>query len=258
MIRKVAAVTGSRRGIGRGIAEALAAQGYAVVLSGVSRAEDAVELVAQLRDKGAEAIYVPCNIGADVERGRFFGQIGERYHRLDVLVNNAGIAPPERADILETTEENFDAVLDINLKGTFFMCQMAANAMIAMQERGLPDYHPRIVNIGSISAYTASLNRGEYCVSKAGIAMVTQLFALRLAAYGIPVFEVRPGIVETDMTAPVHDTYARLIAEGLTPLRRFGKPQDVADCVVAAVSGRLDFATGQVLNADGGFHLRRL
>ena len=174
------------------------------------------------------------------------------------MVNNAGVAPNVRLDLLETTEESFDRLMGINLKGTFFMCQLAANTMIEMQQQGLEDYTPRIVNISSMSAYTSSVNRGEYCISKAGISMTTQLFADRLAEYGIPVFEVRPGIIQTDMTAGVSEKYQKLIEGGVTPIRRFGQPADVANCVAAAVSGLLDFATGQVLNADGGFHIRRL
>jgi NAD(P)-dependent dehydrogenase (short-subunit alcohol dehydrogenase family) len=147
--------------------------------------------------------------------------------------------------------------MDINLFGTFFMCQQAANLMIQMQGR-LEKFTPRIINISSVSAYAASTSRGEYCISKAGISMVTQLFAARMAAFGVPVFEVRPGIILTDMTQPVREKYEQLIEGGLTPVRRFGRPEDVADCVLAACGGLLDFAAGQVLNADGGFHLRRL
>ena len=182
----------------------------------------------------------------------------ERYGRLDLLVNNAGVAPLQRVDLLEMTEESFDRVLGINLKGTMFMCQAAARAMLAGKAQGLPDYQPRIVNIGSISAYTSSTSRGEYCISKAGVGMVTMLFADRLAHEGIPVFEVRPGIIDTDMTKVVHDKYDRLIADGLLPVRRFGKPEDVAKMVLACASGLLDYAAGQVLDADGGFALRRL
>jgi len=173
-------------------------------------------------------------------------------------VNNAGVAPRVRLDILETTEESFDFLINVNLRGTFFMCQAAANLMRGYQARGVEDYTPRIVNIASMSSYTSSTNRGEYCISKAGISMVTQLFADKLAEDGIPVFEVRPGIIQTDMTATVTEKYQKLIDGGVTPIRRFGQPEDVANCVMAAVSGRLDFATGQVLNADGGFHIRRL
>lgn len=248
--QRVAIVTGSTRGIGRGIADALAGEGYAVVYSGTS--PNRPEQIP------ADACYIGCDIADDNQRAALIEGTLARFDRLDVLVNNAGVAPLQRMDLLETTPESFDRVLGINLKGTFFLCQAGANAMMALQQRGLEDYHPRIINISSISAYTTSTNRGEYCVSKAGIAMVTELFAARLAQHGIPVFEVRPGIIDTDMTSAVHDKYAGLIAEGLTPIARFGTPKDVAGAVLAACSELLDFTTGQVLHADGGFHLRRL
>lgn len=173
-----------------------------------------------------------------------------------MLVNNAGVAPLVREDILEMTEESFDRVIGINLKGTLFMSQLAAKMML--DHPNTMDYNPRIINIGSISAYTSSTARGEYCISKAGIAMVTQLFADRLAEVEIPVFEVRPGIIATDMTEKVHDKYAAMIKGGLLPIPRFGKPEDVADMVEACCTGLMDYAAGQVLNADGGFSLRRL
>ena len=247
---KVAIVTGSTRGIGRGIADALRQEGYTVVYSG-TRSAPAVELP-------DGAAYIGCDIANSSQRKALISSVLDRYGRLDVLVNNAGIAPRVRRDILETTEESFDDVLGVNLKGTFFLCQLAANAMLRLQQAEPDDYHPRIVNIGSLSAYTSSTSRGEYCISKAGVAMVTQLFADRLAEAGIPVFEIRPGIIDTDMTSVVHAKYESLIAGGLTPIRRFGTPQDVAKMVLAACSGRLDFTTGQVLDADGGFHIRRL
>lgn len=256
MVQKIALVTGSRRGIGLGIAQKLGQQGFFVVLSATAAQDDAV--VAQLRKEGIDCTYLPCNIAYAEDRERIFEQIRTQFGRLDVMVNNAGVAPNMRLDLLETTEQSFDRLMSINLKGTFFMCQLAANTMIAMQQQGLEGYEPRIINISSMSAYTVSVNRGEYCVSKAGISMTTQLFAARLADYGIPVFEVRPGIIQTDMTAAVAEKYQKLIDEGVTPIRRFGQARDVADCVAVAVSGLLDFATGQVLNADGGFHIRRL
>ena len=162
-----------------------------------------------------------------------------------------------RAFVLEMDEESFDEVLSVNLRGTTFMCQMAAKAMLE-GKKTLSDYAPRIINIGSMSAYTASVNRGEYCISKAGVGMVTKLFAARLAAEGIPVFEVRPGIIDTDMTKGVHEKYRKLIDEGLLPVQRFGEPQDVARMVLACCSGMLDYSAGQTLDADGGFSLRRL
>ena len=247
---KVAIVTGSTRGIGRGIAEALSREGYQVVYSG-TRAEPNVEL-----PEGA--VYIGCNIAESSQRAALFDDVMRRFGRLDVLVNNAGMAPRVRRDILETTEESFDEVLGVNLKGTFFMCQAAAKIMLELKNKGLEDYCPRIINIGSMSAYTSSTSRGEYCVSKAGVGMVTLLFADRLAEAGIPVFEIRPGIIDTDMTKIVHEKYENLISGGLTPIKRFGKPKDVADMVVACCSGLLDFTTGQTLDADGGFHIRRL
>ena len=258
MAKKIAAVTGSRRGIGFGIAQALCKEGYTVIVSATGDESASADALNALRSAGGDVHYIQLNISCANARRAFFEEIDKKFGRLDVLVNNAGMAPRVRMDILETTQESFEEVLSVNLEGTFFMCQLAANLMLDMQKRGLEDYSPRIVNIASLSSYTSSVNRGEYCISKAGISMVTQLFADRLAAYGIPVFEVRPGIIETDMTSAVHEKYEKLIANGITPIPRMGKPEDVANCVLCAVSGNLDFATGQVLNADGGFHVRRM
>lgn len=258
-MKKIAWITGSRRGIGLGIARALAKEGFHVVLSATAPAAACAELLRDFLENGWSVSYIRCDIADQAQREAALDAILSEHGRLDLLVNNAGVAPAERRDILEMTEESFDRVLRINLRGTFFLCQQAARHMIALLEAGIPDYRPRIVNIGSISAYTASVNRGEYCISKAGISMATELFADRLAAYGIPVFEVRPGIILTDMTAPVAEKYRRLVEEeGVTPIRRLGRPEDVAGCVVAAASGLLDFSAGQVLHADGGFHIRRL
>jgi len=258
MGKKTAIVTGSRRGIGLAVLSELAKDGYAVVMSGQASDEDTLPIVEKLRDAGYDARYIRCDISAREDRENLIGAVVNEYGRLDILVNNAGVAPKARPDVLETTEESFNHVLDVNLKGTFFMCQTAAKAMIELQKQGIEGYSPRLVNISSISSYTSSTDRGEYCVSKAGVSMVTMLFADRLAVFGIPVFEVRPGIILTDMTMPVREKYDRLIEGGITPVKRFGNPKDVADCVMAAVSGRLDFSTGQILNADGGFHVRRL
>lgn len=255
-MKKVAVVTGARRGIGLGIARALGQQGMTVVLCATAQQDDAV--TASLQAQQIDCVYRRCDISAAPDRKELLDWVVATYGRLDLLVNNAGVAPLTRLDLLETTEESFDRLMQVNLKGTFFMCQYAAKLMIALQEKNLPAYAPRIINISSMSAYTSSVSRGEYCVSKAGISMTTKLFADRLADYGIPVFEVRPGIIRTDMTAGVYEKYEKLIAEGITPIRRFGTPEDVAGCVLAAAGGLLDFATGQVLNADGGFHIRRL
>ena len=238
---KIAVVTGSARGIGNAIAKALESTGYTCVYSDVLPSFD-----------GAEH-YIKCDISVDEDRRNLAAEIINRFGRVDMLVNNAGVAPSVRADILETSEESFDRLIDINLKGTYFLCQLFANIMIKQGTAGC-----RIVNISSVSSYTSSVMRGEYCVSKAGVSMVTKLFAHRLAEHGIGVFEIQPGIIMTDMTAPVKEKYEKLIEEGITPIKRFGTPEDVADCVMAVADGHLDFATGQVLNADGGFHLRRL
>jgi len=256
-MKKTAIVTGSRRGIGLGIAKELLKNNYAVLLCATAPREEVTGLLDELNRIG-EADYIRCDISVPADRRALIEAADEKWGRIDVLVNNAGVACAVRLDILETTEESFERLMRINLEGTFFMCQLGANKMIDMKKRGLEDYSPRIVNISSISAYTSSVSRGEYCISKAGISMTTQLFADRLAEEGIPVFEVRPGIILTDMTAVVKDKYEKLIAEGITPIRRFGQPEDVARCVMAACSGMLDFGTGTVLNADGGFHIQRL
>jgi 3-oxoacyl-[acyl-carrier protein] reductase len=197
------------------------------------------------------------DIGSEADRVNLVAVARARFGRCDLLVNNAGVPPLKRMDILEATEESFDRVLRINLKGPYFLTQLVANWMIE-QKRQFPDRNFRIVNNGSISAYTSSIARGEYCVSKAGISMMTMLYADRLAEYGIGVFEIRPGIIATDMTEPVKGKYDKMIAEGITPIKRWGQPEDVANAVGAIAEGRLDFSTGQVINVDGGFHLRRL
>ena len=241
----VAVVTGSTRGIGKAIAEQLEQDGFTVIYSSASG------------NAGDAQHYIQCDISNSADRQRLCDETLRRFGRVDCLVNNAGVAPLQRADLLQTSEESFRRVLGVNLEGTFFLSQIFARAMVQLRET-LEDYTPRIVNISSISAYTSSIERGEYCVSKAGVAMVTQLFAQRLAEYSIGVFEVRPGVIATDMTAPVMAKYEALIAGGLTPTRRMGAPRDVANCVAAICRGSFDFSTGQVFNVDGGFHLRRL
>ena len=255
---KTAVVTGSRRGIGLGILKALAQAGYHTVMTGLSAPEATTDLLQSLRAEGLSVEYFPCDISAPNDRSALLDFIRTQYPDIEVFVNNAGIAPKVRADLLETSEESFDTVLDTNLKGCFFLCQGIARIMIEARTRLGTSHVPRIINISSVSAFTSSVNRGEYCISKAGISMVTALFADRLAEYGIPVFEVQPGIILTDMTEGVRDKYQKLIDDGLVPWGRFGYPEDVARCVTAAASGQLDFSTGQVLHADGGFHLRRL
>ncbi len=256
-MKKIAIVTGSRRGIGLATVKKLMSDGYTAVLCDVVEKEEVKDLLAELNRHG-EADYFRCDISVPEDREALMDAVVEKYGRIDALVNNAGVACKQRLDILETTVESVERLLRINLEGTFFMCQAGAKRMIAMKKAGLPDYSPHIVNIASMSSYTSSVSRGEYCMSKAGISMVTKLFADRLAEENISVFEVRPGIIMTDMTAVVKEKYEKLIAEGVTPIRRFGQPEDVANCVSAACSGLLDFGTGTVLNADGGFHIQRL
>lgn len=256
-MKKIAIVTGSRRGIGLATVKKLMSDGYTAVLCDVVEKEEVKDLLAELNRHG-EADYFRCDISVPEDREALMDAVVEKYGRIDALVNNAGVACKQRLDILETTVESVERLLRINLEGTFFMCQAGAKRMIAMKKAGLSDYNPHIVNIASMSSYTSSVSRGEYCMSKAGISMVTKLFADRLAEENISVFEVRPGIIMTDMTAVVKEKYEKLIAEGVTPIRRLGQPEDVANCVSAACSGLLDFGTGTVLNADGGFHIQRL
>ena len=239
-------VSGGSRGIGKGIAQMLRENGFEVLISSSTVPADT---------DGFD--YVKCDISVASDREAALKYAKERYGRIDLLVNCAGVGCTRRLDILETTEDSFERLMNINAKGTFFMTQLFANDMICEIKKD-SDYQPRIVNIGSISAYTSSTSRGEYCVSKAGVSMITALFADRLAAFGIPVFEVRPGIIHTDMTAAVTEKYDRLIAEGVTPIKRWGEPEDVAKCVLACALGFLDFGTGTVINADGGFSISRL
>jgi NAD(P)-dependent dehydrogenase (short-subunit alcohol dehydrogenase family) len=243
--RPVAIVTGASRGIGRGIAIELA-RTHQVVATYKGR-RDAAE---SLRDSTGAGIF-QCDVSSGADRQALLEFTRERCGRLDLLVNNAGIAPRERRDLLDATEESFDELIATNLKGPYFLTQQAARWML---EQG----HGRIVFVTSISAYTASVNRGEYCVSKAGLSMTVALFAARLAKAGILVFEIRPGIIRTDMIAKVEQIYEDKIAGGLLPQPRMGESADVARAVRAIADGLLDYSAGQVLNVDGGFHLRTL
>ncbi len=253
--RPVAIVTGASRGIGRSIALELASLGYDLVINRAQ--EQRPEVLEEASALGARCEFAPGSIAEADVRTRIVELAKAKFGRCDLLVNNAGTAPLKRMDILQATEESFDRVLDINLRGPYFLTQLVANWMIE-QRRQDRDRPLRILNIGSISAYTSSPSRGEYCISKAGIAMMTKLYADRLAEYDIGVFEISGGIIETDMTRVVKEKYDRLIAEGLTPIRRWGQPGDLAKVVRAIAEGRLDFSTGTVINVDGGFHLRRL
>lgn len=245
MDKPVAVVTGGSRGIGRGVAEELA-KTHHVVATYNSNREAALSLA-----ETTGATVLPCSLSDRTSREEFLRKLAERHSSIDLLVNNAGMAPRVRADILEASEESFDELLGTNLKGPYFLTQAIARTMLA-RENG------RIVFISSISAFTASVNRGDYCVSKAGLSMAAKLFAARLAAHGIPVFEIQPGIIRTDMIAKVAAAYEEKIAGGLLPQKRMGEPADIARAVRAIADGLLDYCTGQVLNVDGGFHLRTL
>jgi NAD(P)-dependent dehydrogenase (short-subunit alcohol dehydrogenase family) len=272
----VALITGASRGIGRGIALELARCGHDLMINFAANEEAAQQTL-------ADCLAVACESGrsirggthrADIsvgaDRERLIGAVREQFGRLDVLVNNAGVAPEARLDLLEATEESFDRLMRINVKGPYFLTQLAARWMIELAGNGNPPgegdrrapspdgFSPKIITISSISAYTASPNRGDYCISKAALSMLTPLFAARLAAHGIRVYEIRPGIIATDMTGPVKDKYDRLISEGLTPIQRWGTPADIGKAVAAIACDMLPFSTGEVINVDGGFHLRRL
>jgi 3-oxoacyl-[acyl-carrier protein] reductase len=301
-VNPVALITGASRGIGRGIALELARSGHDLVINYAGNAEAAVRTAADCRAAGSEAGHdiraEPCqaDISVAADRERLIGFTRSAFGRLDLLVNNAGVAPAVRADLLEATEASFDRLLAVNVKGPYFLTQLAARWMIEQFQPGpagepeaptvavqsttavLPASSaevrppscvlhpppspglrcPSIVTVTSISTYTASVNRGDYCVSKAALAMLTPLYAARLAEFGIRVYEIRPGIIATDMTGPVREKYDTLIREGLTPLRRWGQPEDIGRAVAAIAAGALPFSTGEVINVDGGFHLRRL
>jgi len=262
--RPVAIVTGGSRGIGRGIALELAHLGYDIVIAhfdfnAQGQPDDSKGLQTQkeIKDLGAKCEVLRADVSKGEDKDKLIALAKTKFGRCDMLVNNAGVAPSKRLDLLEATEESFDRVMGINLRGPYFLTQKVANWMIE-QKKAHPGRNYRIVNTSSISAYTSSPARGEYCLSKAGISMMTKLYADRLSEFGIGVFEIRPGIIETDMTAVVKEKYTKMIAEGLTPIKRWGQPEDIAKAVGAIAEGRLDFSTGQVINVDGGFHLRRL
>lgn len=255
--KRVALVTGGSRGIGLGIAEALADSGFDLAINGVRDESQAANALERLRTRGAMVQYVPGDVSVSADRQSIVKRVRDTFGRLDVLVNNAGVAPSVRADILDATEESFERVLGINLKGPYFLTQLVAKWMVE-QRRADAAFAGVIVNISSVSATEASINRGDYCISKAGISMATQLWAHRLAEFGIAVYEVRPGIIHTDMSAAVAEKYDRLIANGLTVENRWGEPADVGRAVAMLARGELTYATGNVLNIDGGLTLRRL
>jgi len=258
----VALVTGGSRGIGRGIAVALARAGLDVAINYAGNraaAEECQQLCRQASgDRPGRFEIVQGDVGVAADRAGLVDFVRSTYGRIDCLVNNAGVAPSVRADILEASEDSFDRLVGINLKGPYFLTQQVARWMIELRATLGESYAPKIITISSISAYTASVNRGDYCLSKAGLGMLTKLFAIRLAEHGVGVFEIRPGVIQTDMTAGVTAKYDKLIGEGLTPIKRWGFPEDVGRAVSAVASGAFPFSTGEVINVDGGFHLKWL
>ena len=254
---RVAFVTGGGRGIGKAIAMTIAELGYDLAINYVTHGEAALRVQTAATQLGVHAEMIQADISQTDEHARIEEFLKRNFGRLDVLVNNAGIAPTVREDMLYAPEASFDRLMDTNLKGPYFLTQRLVKWMIDLRSR-VPKYSPAIINISSISAYTSSPSRAEYCLSKAAVSMMTQLFADRLAEYEIPVFEIRPGVIRTDMTASVQDKYERLINEGLTPMKRWGVPSDVAKAVAAIVMGYFPFSTGQIIDVDGGFHIRRL
>ncbi|MBN2377819.1 MAG: 3-ketoacyl-ACP reductase [Sedimentisphaerales bacterium] len=262
--KPLALVTGASRGIGRAIALELAQLDFDIMINywDFNAAGEPDDSTAQQAQEMIQATPAKCQIlRGDISnaqhRQKLVDFTREHFGRCDMLVNNAGVAPSKRTDLLEATEQSYDRVMNINLKGPYFLTQLVANWMIE-QKKVNPERSFRICSTSSISAYTSSPARGEYCLSKAGLSMMTKLYADRLAEYEIGVFEIRPGIIMTDMTSTVKDKYDKLISQGLTPIKRWGQPEDVARAVGAVAQGRMDFSTGQVINVDGGFHLQRL
>jgi 3-oxoacyl-[acyl-carrier protein] reductase len=255
--KKVALVTGGTRGIGLGISQQLARDGFDLAVNGRRPEADVAATLGDLRKLGAEVLYCRADVADATDRGQMADQIRAKYSRLDVLVNNAGVAPDVRADLLDATEESFDRLISINLRGPYFLTQLVARWMVE-QRQADQNFTGVVVNVSSISATVASVNRGDYCVSKAGVAMATQLWATRLAEHGIHVYEVRPGVIHTDMTSGVTEKYDKLIAEGLTVEPRWGTPEDVGRAVGVLARGELAYATGNVIMVDGGLTLPRL
>ncbi len=256
----VALITGSSRGIGRGIALALARAGqHDLVINFAGNEEAAREcraLCLAESDGKVRAEMVQADVSLAADRVRMMEFVRAEFGRLDLLVNNAGVAPTVRADILEAGEESFDRLIAINLKGPYFLTQLATKLM--RDSSPLAETPRAVVNVTSISAFTASVNRGDYCIAKAGLAMMTQLYAARLAEFGISVFEIQPGVIATDMTDGVKEKYDALFADGLAPINRWGRPDDVGRAVVAVALGSFPYSTGQVFQVDGGFHIRTL
>ena len=256
-MKPVALITGGTRGIGLGIAQSLAQEGYDLALNGMRSREQVEAILESLKTKNNKVIYCQGNIGLAEDRTRIIEEIKTQLGSLNVLVNNAGIAPRRRNDLLEASEASYDEVMDINLKGPYFLTQKVANWMIQQKEK-TADQRFSIITISSVSATMSSINRGEYCLSKAGLSMLTKLWASRMGEFEIPVYEIRPGVITTDMTSSVVAKYDKLLSEGLTLEKRWGTPEDVGAAVAALATGKIPYATGQVINIDGGMTIQNL
>ena len=256
-MKQVALVTGGTRGIGKGIAIELAKAGFNLAINGVREEQLIIPVLEELKKIGTDVIYCQGDISSSTDRKHILDCVENHFGKLNVLINNGGIAPKVRSDLLETTEESFEQLIQTNLQGTYFLTQQAARRMIR-QVSEVSDYRGSIITISSISSHVASINRGEYCIAKAGLSMMTKLFATRMGEYGIPVYEVQPGIIATDMTAKVKEKYDALFANGITIENRWGYPEDVAKAVATLAKGEIPYATGQVLTIDGGLTIERL
>ena len=256
-MNKIAFITGGTRGIGFGIAMALGKAGFDLALNGMRNEGEVADALEEVRKLGVNVAYFQGNIAVREDRQAMFDKILSHFGAVNVLVNNAGIAPRERADILHAKEEIWDEVMEINLKGPYFLTQLFASYFVEMKMKN-PLFDATIINVSSISAFVASVNRGEYCISKAGIAMATKLWATRLGEYDIPVYEIQPGIIKTDMTAGVVEKYDKLFQEGITLQRRWGLPDDVGKVAAMLAQGNMPYATGQAIKVDGGLHIQRL
>ena len=256
-MNRTALVTGGSRGIGFGIAECLAKDGFNLAINGVRDEADVRAQLDKLRSFGIKVIYCQGDISSAESRQSIIDKIKQEFGHLNVLVNNAGVAPKERNDILVATEESFDYVVGTNLKGTYFLTQLAANWMVE-QKKSDVKYKGCIINVTSVSSTVASTNRGEYCIAKAGLSMVTKLYAARLGEFNIPVYEIRPGVIETDMTSGVKEKYDKLFAEGLAVQSRWGYPEDIGKAAAGLARGDFPYSTGQVIMVDGGMTLQRL
>jgi 3-oxoacyl-[acyl-carrier protein] reductase len=254
---KTALITGGSRGIGLGIAKELAKAGFNLAINGVRELNSVQAVLDDLKAFGVDVIYTRGNVSKIEDRQKIFDAVISEFGHLNVLVNNAGIAPPERKDILEATEDIYDEVMETNLKGPYFLTRLFAGRMV-QQKKENEDFLCCIINVSSVSATVASVNRGEYCISKAGIAMATKLWAARLGEFNIPVYEIQPGVIKTDMTSAVSEKYDRMFEEGLSIQKRWGLPEDVGKVAAAMATGMLPYSTGQVVMVDGGMTIQRL